>query len=111
MEVKHSEAQGVRVFIFNPVSRCQQKGTNDSYLHVLLDTFLGLKELLGGGKDKKKMGNKVPVVIDPRLCKVLRPHQIEGVKVWLTLQILLVSLHFTHWPSAVPVQVYYWHGR
>ncbi|KAI0709235.1 DNA repair protein, SNF2 family [Earliella scabrosa] len=39
-----------------------------------------LKELLGGGKDKKKKKDKVPVVIDPRLSKVLRPHQIEGVK-------------------------------
>ncbi|CAL1704639.1 unnamed protein product [Somion occarium] len=38
-----------------------------------------LKELLGGGKDKKKTG-KVAVVIDPRLTKVLRPHQVEGVK-------------------------------
>lgn len=40
-----------------------------------------LKELLGGGKEKKKNINKVAVVIDPRLCKVLRPHQVEGVKV------------------------------
>ncbi|KAI0664810.1 DNA repair protein SNF2 family [Cubamyces menziesii] len=39
-----------------------------------------LKELLGGGKDKKKKAHKVPVVIDPRLSKVLRPHQVEGVK-------------------------------
>jgi DNA repair and recombination RAD54-like protein len=40
-----------------------------------------LKDLLGGSKDKKKRNDKVPVVIDPRLTKVLRPHQIEGVKV------------------------------
>lgn len=41
-----------------------------------------LKELLGGGQDrKKKKSDKVAVVIDPRLCKVLRPHQVEGVKV------------------------------
>ncbi|KAH9935029.1 P-loop containing nucleoside triphosphate hydrolase protein [Fomitopsis serialis] len=39
-----------------------------------------LKELLGGGKEKKKHNDKVAVVIDPRLCKVLRPHQVEGVK-------------------------------
>ncbi|KIP08757.1 hypothetical protein PHLGIDRAFT_363714 [Phlebiopsis gigantea 11061_1 CR5-6] len=38
-----------------------------------------LKELLGGGNDKRK-NKKVAVVIDPRLCKVLRPHQVEGVK-------------------------------
>ncbi|KAH8107002.1 DNA repair protein SNF2 family [Cristinia sonorae] len=39
-----------------------------------------LKELLGGGKDAKKTASKVAVVIDPRLSKVLRPHQVEGVK-------------------------------
>ena len=38
-----------------------------------------LKELLGEGK--KKISNKVPVVIDPRLTKILRPHQVEGVQV------------------------------
>ncbi|KAF8350633.1 DNA repair protein, SNF2 family [Amanita rubescens] len=38
-----------------------------------------LKELLGE-KDKKQITEKVPVVIDPRLGKVLRPHQVEGVK-------------------------------
>lgn len=40
-----------------------------------------LKDLLGETDDKKKKDEKVPVVIDPRLSKVLRPHQIEGVKV------------------------------
>jgi len=39
-----------------------------------------LKALLGEGKQKQKP-DKVPVVIDPRLSKVLRPHQVEGVKV------------------------------
>lgn len=39
-----------------------------------------LRSLLGEGTDKVKH-TKVPVVIDPRLSKVLRPHQIEGVKV------------------------------
>ncbi|KAK7467214.1 DNA-dependent ATPase protein rad54 [Stygiomarasmius scandens] len=38
-----------------------------------------LKALLGEGKQKQKP-DKVPVVIDPRLSKVLRPHQVEGVK-------------------------------
>ncbi|KAM6500450.1 DNA repair protein, SNF2 family [Amanita muscaria] len=38
-----------------------------------------LRELLGE-KDKKQSVEKVPVVIDPRLGKVLRPHQVEGVK-------------------------------
>ncbi|CAK5277650.1 unnamed protein product [Mycena citricolor] len=38
-----------------------------------------LKAMLGEGKEKTKL-DKVPVVIDPRLSKVLRPHQVEGVK-------------------------------
>ncbi|TFY81562.1 hypothetical protein EWM64_g2452 [Hericium alpestre] len=46
----------------------------------LYNPHKSLKELLGGGKEKKKGNDKVPVVIDPRLCKVLRPHQVEGVK-------------------------------
>lgn len=43
-------------------------------VHKSLADILGLK---------KKVENrpKVPVVIDPRLAKVLRPHQVEGVKV------------------------------
>jgi DNA repair and recombination RAD54-like protein len=43
-------------------------------VHKSLADILGLK---------KKVDNerpKVPVVIDPRLTKVLRPHQVEGVK-------------------------------
>ncbi|KAG6837298.1 hypothetical protein H0H93_011900 [Arthromyces matolae] len=39
-----------------------------------------LKALLGEGKNDKAQIDKVPVVIDPRLSKVLRPHQVEGVK-------------------------------
>ncbi|KIM62184.1 hypothetical protein SCLCIDRAFT_1215536 [Scleroderma citrinum Foug A] len=39
-----------------------------------------LRALLGEGKGKREKIPKIPVVIDPRLSKVLRPHQIEGVK-------------------------------
>ncbi|KAG6874219.1 hypothetical protein C0995_003765 [Termitomyces sp. Mi166 len=39
-----------------------------------------LRALLGEGKDQKEKIDKVPVVIDPKLSKVLRPHQVEGVK-------------------------------
>lgn len=39
-----------------------------------------LKEILGLDQEKVKEKPKVPVVIDPRLAKVLRPHQVEGVK-------------------------------
>lgn len=41
-----------------------------------------LKELLGEDEDtqvKKKYAN-IPVVIDPKLAKILRPHQVEGVR-------------------------------
>jgi DNA repair and recombination RAD54-like protein len=39
-----------------------------------LAEILGIKKVVEGERPK------VPVVIDPRLSKVLRPHQIEGVK-------------------------------
>ncbi|KAL1715239.1 P-loop containing nucleoside triphosphate hydrolase protein [Schizophyllum commune] len=39
-----------------------------------------LRTLLGEDKKGKTKSEKVPVVIDPRLGKVLRPHQVEGVK-------------------------------
>lgn len=39
-----------------------------------------LKQILGLDKEQKKEIPKVPVVLDPRLAKVLRPHQVEGVK-------------------------------
>lgn len=42
-------------------------------MHRSLADILGLKE-------KVEEHPKVPVVIDPRLTKVLRPHQVEGVK-------------------------------
>jgi DNA repair and recombination RAD54-like protein len=43
-----------------------------------------LRDLLGESKTRK-VSQKVPVVIDPLLSKILRPHQIEGVKVRLGL--------------------------
>ena len=42
-------------------------------MHRSLADILGLKKEVG---EKPK----IPVVIDPRLAKVLRPHQVEGVK-------------------------------
>lgn len=43
-------------------------------VHKTLADILGLKKKVDGRP-------RVPVVIDPRLAKVLRPHQVEGVKV------------------------------
>lgn len=51
-----------------------------------------LKEMLGEDKDKKRKADKVPVVIDPLLTKVLRPHQVEGVKVSCILLRSWISL-------------------
>ncbi|CAO1618312.1 unnamed protein product [Parajaminaea phylloscopi] len=48
--------------------------SGDSGPHKSLAAMLGLD------KKKEKVAEKVPVVIDPRLGKVLRPHQVEGVK-------------------------------
>ncbi|KAI4126206.1 MAG: hypothetical protein LQ338_003864 [Usnochroma carphineum] len=42
-------------------------------MHKSLADILGLKKKVEGHP-------KIPVVIDPRLAKVLRPHQVEGVK-------------------------------
>lgn len=53
------------------------KKEEDRGPHKSLKAILGIED-----KTKKKVV-KVPVVIDPRLSKVLRPHQIEGVKVSL----------------------------
>lgn len=46
-------------------------------MHRSLADILGLKKQVDDHP-------KIPVVIDPRLAKVLRPHQVEGVKVHLT---------------------------
>jgi len=49
----------------------------------LYNPHKSLRDLLGETKIRRKVSQKVPVVIDPRLSKILRPHQIEGVKVSL----------------------------
>ena len=46
----------------------------------LYNPHKSLRVLLGEGNNKIEI-SKVPVVIDPCLSKVLRPHQVEGVKV------------------------------
>ena len=43
-------------------------------MHKSLADILGLKK-------EVEARPKIPVVIDPKLAKVLRPHQVEGVKV------------------------------
>ncbi|KAK3060261.1 hypothetical protein LTS18_008944, partial [Coniosporium uncinatum] len=59
------------------VERKAEDGTvtkvNEPIMHKSLKEILGIKEKV----DERP---RVPVVIDPRLSKVLRPHQVEGVK-------------------------------
>nr|POE56087.1 dna repair protein rhp54 [Quercus suber] len=47
---------------------------DEPLMHKSLADILGIKKQVDGERPK------VPVVIDPRLAKVLRPHQVEGVK-------------------------------
>ncbi|KAK0610515.1 DNA repair protein rhp54 [Bombardia bombarda] len=50
------------------------KALDAPLVHKSLAEILGIKKKVEGERPR------VPVVIDPRLAKVLRPHQIEGVK-------------------------------
>ena len=54
--------------------------------HKSLKAILGIQDVM------KKEDVRVPVVIDPRLSKTLRPHQIEGVKVRTNEGMVLTSV-------------------
>lgn len=80
-----------------PDSKPEDKGTEETkakldepLVHKSLADILGLKK-------KVESRPKVPVVIDPRLAKVLRPHQVEGVKV-----MTLSTSAPTHLPGTDP---------
>ena len=79
-----------------------EKPTLDEPLvHKSLADILGIKK-------KVEDRPKVPVVIDPRLAKVLRPHQVEGVKV------RGFSTFMVDWSNRVvlvPLSMYNGHGR
>lgn len=74
----------------------------------LYNPHKSLKALLGETNSKQEI-TKVPVVIDPRLSKVLRPHQIEGVKVNKSMMYFFSITQLT--TSAVPFPVYNRNGR
>lgn len=59
----------------NEVEGTEKPELDVPIMHRSLADILGLKKQV----DNKHP--KIPVVIDPRLAKVLRPHQVEGVKV------------------------------
>jgi DNA repair and recombination RAD54-like protein len=56
------------------LSQDEKKELDVPIVHKSLADILGLKKKV----DEERP--RVPVVIDPRLAKVLRPHQVEGVK-------------------------------
>jgi DNA repair and recombination RAD54-like protein len=66
-----------------PESEAGEDGENQTNEEPKLDEPLVHKSLADilGLKKKVEDRPKIPVVIDPRLAKVLRPHQVEGVKV------------------------------
>lgn len=72
----------------------------------LYNPHKSLKSLLGEGENKAKI-SKVPVVIDPRLSKVLRPHQVEGVKV---SPFIFSNCQLSHYMDLVFIQMYYRNG-
>ncbi|KAG5942428.1 DNA repair protein rhp54 [Claviceps sorghi] len=51
-----------------------QSKLNAPLVHKSLAEILGIKKKIAGDQPK------VPVVLDPKLAKILRPHQVEGVK-------------------------------
>jgi DNA repair and recombination RAD54-like protein len=57
-----------------PLSEPEVVRIDAPLVHKSLADILGIKKIV------EKKNPRVPVVIDPRLSKVLRPHQIEGVK-------------------------------
>lgn len=82
-------------------SEADKQKLDEPIVHKTLADILGLKKEV----DTRP---KVPVVIDPKLAKILRPHQVEGVKVCFMYSIPGVSLANNWW--TVPVSLYHWYG-
>lgn len=60
--------------------REQMEAERDTPIQEAVGPHKSLADILGISTKKTQIVEKVPVVIDPRLGKVLRPHQVEGVK-------------------------------
>lgn len=80
--IETSEEQAARLaFEANQAEAAEEKKKLEANNpHKSLRAILGLKTKDELERAKKEIP-KVPVVIDPKLSKVLRPHQVEGVKV------------------------------
>jgi hypothetical protein len=77
----------------------------ESKVHKSLAQILGIPT-----RGQKTEQPKVAVVIDPKIAKVLRPHQIEGVKVVFMCTLTAVSLPSDDWQD-ISRRVWMYHGR
>ncbi|KAF8491680.1 hypothetical protein BU17DRAFT_72655 [Hysterangium stoloniferum] len=85
----------------NAIKEAQEKNKG------LFNPHKNLRSLFGERQQKNQKQSKVPVVIDPRLSKVLRPHQVEGVKVI----IIVISNEAERSSSLVFVPLHNWNAR
>lgn len=81
-----------------------QPKLDEPLVHKSLADILGLKKKVEGRP-------KVPVVIDPRLAKVLRPHQVEGVKVTFPCPLVPADSKPRLLTCTVSVSMYYGSDR
>lgn len=65
--------------ILGQTGKVEQKEVESQKLDAPL-VHKSLSEILGIKKKVDKDHPRVPVVLDPKLAKILRPHQVEGVK-------------------------------
>ncbi|KAF8489141.1 SNF2 family domain-containing protein [Hysterangium stoloniferum] len=75
----HDPMQDHAIVLYDPT--IDQRETDEEGKERVKEEERNLRSLLGERQQKNQKQSKVPVVIDPRLSKVLRPHQVEGVKV------------------------------
>ncbi|KAF8490707.1 SNF2 family domain-containing protein [Hysterangium stoloniferum] len=74
----HDPMQDHAIVLYDPT--IDQRETDEEGKERVKEEERNLRSLLGERQQKNQKQSKVPVVIDPRLSKVLRPHQVEGVK-------------------------------
>ncbi|KAF8492680.1 Rad54 N terminal-domain-containing protein [Hysterangium stoloniferum] len=74
----HDPMQDHAIVLYDPT--IDERETDEEGKERVKEEERSLRSLLGERQQKNQKQSKVPVVIDPRLSKVLRPHQVEGVK-------------------------------
>ncbi|KAF8503994.1 DNA repair protein, SNF2 family [Hysterangium stoloniferum] len=75
----HDPMQDHAIVLYDPT--IDERETDEEGKERVKEEERNLRSLFGERQQKNQKQSKVPVVIDPRLSKVLRPHQVEGVKV------------------------------